>query len=186
MFKKLFKPKWQSAKPQVRIQAVSQLDAADIDDLHIIELLAKNDVEADVRLDRLRVDGGLTRSKVLMQLQADTLNTELEISENPQVGNTETWDIYNFTVDGHPIHRHLVRFQVEGRQPLDPVTNQPIGLMAPAQAAEQGWKDTVIAYPGEITRIKAKFDIAGLFVWHCHILEHEDNEMMRPYRVVAP
>ena len=50
MFKKLFKPKWQSAKPQVRIQAVSQLDAADVDDLHIIELLARNDVEADVRL----------------------------------------------------------------------------------------------------------------------------------------
>jgi spore coat protein A, manganese oxidase len=46
-----------------------------------------------------------------------------------------------------------------------------------------GHKDTVIAYPGEITRIKAHFDRPGLFVWHCHLLEHEDNEMMRPYRI---
>ena len=106
-----------------------------------------------------------------------------DITENPQVGDTETWDIYNFTVDGHPIHLHLVRFQVEGRQPLDLVTNQPIGVMAPAQAAEQGWKDTVIAYPGEVTRIRATFDKEGLYVWHCHIVEHEDNEMMRPYYV---
>ncbi|HSJ59097.1 MAG TPA: multicopper oxidase domain-containing protein, partial [Anaerolineae bacterium] len=45
-------------------------------------------------------------------------------------------------------------------------------------------KDTVIAYPGQVTRVKALFDLPGLFVWHCHILEHEDNEMMRPYRVV--
>jgi len=48
---------------------------------------------------------------------------------------------------------------------------------------ETGWKDTVISYPGEITRIKARFDKKGLYVWHCHIVEHEDNEMMRPYRV---
>ena len=49
---------------------------------------------------------------------------------------------------------------------------------------ETGFKDTVIAFPGEITRIKAKFDLEGLYVWHCHILEHEDNEMMRPYEVL--
>ena len=54
------------------------------------------------------------------------------------------------------------------------------------QPWETGFKDTVIAYPGEITRVKAKFDIAGLYVWHCHIVEHEDNEMMRPYVVSAP
>jgi FtsP/CotA-like multicopper oxidase with cupredoxin domain len=51
------------------------------------------------------------------------------------------------------------------------------------QPWELGFKDTVIAYPGEITRVKALFDIAGLYVWHCHIVEHEDNEMMRPYVV---
>ena len=48
---------------------------------------------------------------------------------------------------------------------------------------ETGLKDTVIAYPGEITRVKATFDLPGRFVWHCHIVEHEDNEMMRPFRV---
>lgn len=53
----------------------------------------------------------------------------------------------------------------------------------PPGAGETGTKDTLLAYPGEITRIKAKFDIPGLYVWHCHILDHEDNEMMRPYYV---
>ena len=55
----------------------------------------------------------------------------------------------------------------------------------PPEANETGYKDTVIAYPGEVTRLKATFDIAGLYVWHCHIVEHEDNEMMRPYCVDA-
>jgi bilirubin oxidase len=50
---------------------------------------------------------------------------------------------------------------------------------------EGGLKDTVIAYPGEIARIKAHFDVPSRFVWHCHILEHEDNEMMRPLEIVA-
>jgi FtsP/CotA-like multicopper oxidase with cupredoxin domain len=49
--------------------------------------------------------------------------------------------------------------------------------------AELGFKDTVIAYPGEVTVLKAKFEIPGIFAWHCHILEHEDNEMMRPLHV---
>ena len=54
------------------------------------------------------------------------------------------------------------------------------------EPGETGFKDTVITYPGQITRIKAKFDIAGLYVWHCHIVEHEDNEMMRPYTIGLP
>ncbi len=57
-------------------------------------------------------------------------------------------------------------------------------MIRPPEAWETGPKDTVIAYPGEITRVKARFDLPGLYVWHCHIVEHEDNEMMRPYRVV--
>jgi FtsP/CotA-like multicopper oxidase with cupredoxin domain len=86
------------------------------------------------------------------------------------------WEIVNFTVDAHPIHIHLIQFQVVERVGVD-------GTARPPELWETGFKDTVIAYPGEITRVKARFDIAGLFVWHCHILEHEDNEMMRPYRV---
>jgi len=98
------------------------------------------------------------------------------ITENPDLNATETWEIYNFTQDAHPIHLHLVQFQVVDRQPFDGMAYGP----APGEA---GFKDTVIAYPGEVTRIRARFDIEGLYVWHCHIVEHEDNEMMRPYCV---
>jgi FtsP/CotA-like multicopper oxidase with cupredoxin domain len=106
----------------------------------------------------------------------------VNVTENPTLGDTEEWNIYNFTADAHPMHLHLVRFQVVGRTLLngDPSPNGGV------QPWETGYKDTVIAYPGEITTIRATFDIAGLYVWHCHIVEHEDNEMMRPYVVSAP
>ena len=96
-------------------------------------------------------------------------------TETPTVGTTEEWKIHNFTADAHPIHIHLVQFQVVGRGPAG---------TTPPEPWETGFKDTVIAYPGEITRVKMRFDIAGRYVWHCHIVEHEDNEMMRPYDVV--
>ena len=102
---------------------------------------------------------------------------EVNVTENPTVGATEEWSIHNFTEDAHPIHLHLVRFQV--------VNRESEGGIRDPELWEAGYKDTVIAYPGEITRVKATFDLAGLYVWHCHILEHEDNEMMRPY-VVSP
>jgi spore coat protein A, manganese oxidase len=98
------------------------------------------------------------------------------ITENPAVGATEVWEMYNFTEDAHPIHIHEIVFQVLERQPFGGPARGP-------ESWETGRKDTVIAYPGEITRVKATFDRAGLFVWHCHIVEHEDHEMMRPYRV---
>jgi bilirubin oxidase len=98
------------------------------------------------------------------------------ITENPAVGATEVWELWNFTEDAHPIHVHQVMFEVVDRQAFGSAARSP-------ESWETGPKDTVIAYPGEITRIKARFDLAGLYVWHCHIVEHEDNEMMRPYRV---
>ncbi|MFN8439517.1 MAG: multicopper oxidase [Caldilineaceae bacterium] len=101
------------------------------------------------------------------------------VTENPAPGATELWEIYNNTVDAHPIHVHQVQFQVENREVMGS------GIPRAPEATELGYKDTVIAYPNEITRIKSKFDLSGLFVWHCHIVEHEDNEMMRPY-VVGP
>ncbi|HMA24382.1 MAG TPA: multicopper oxidase domain-containing protein, partial [Gemmatimonadaceae bacterium] len=97
------------------------------------------------------------------------------ITENPATGATEVWEIYNFTQDAHPIHIHEVEFEIVGRE--------SDGVVRPPESWETGFKDTVIAYPGEITRVKGTFDRAGQFVWHCHILEHEDNEMMRPYAV---
>ncbi|WP_203914300.1 multicopper oxidase family protein [Rhizocola hellebori] len=98
------------------------------------------------------------------------------VTENPARGATEIWELHNFTEDAHPIHLHLVQFEVLSRQPFD-------GAARPPAPWERGTKDTVIALPDEITRVKARFDIAGRYVWHCHIIDHEDNEMMRPYTV---
>lgn len=113
-----------------------------------------------------------------------------EVTENPAVGDTEIWEIHNFTADAHPIHVHETTFQVLGRQGLvvdtDGMAAPPARLVGdprPPEAWETGYKDTVIAYPGEVTRIRASFTRAGQYVWHCHIVEHEDNEMMRPYRI---
>jgi FtsP/CotA-like multicopper oxidase with cupredoxin domain len=99
------------------------------------------------------------------------------VTENPAAGAVEVWEIHNFTEDAHPIHIHQVQFQVLDRQPIDG------GDARPPEAHERGFKDTVTALPDEITRVKALFDLPGSYVWHCHILEHEDNEMMRPFQV---
>ncbi len=105
----------------------------------------------------------------------EALGWDHPITENPALNAIETWEMYNFTEDAHPIHIHEVQFQVVNRQPI------ASGPVRAAEPWEAGLKDTVIAYPEEITRVKALFDLPGLYAWHCHIVEHEDNEMMRPY-----
>ena len=113
------------------------------------------------------------------------------VSENPAVGDTEVWEFYNTTGDAHPMHVHEVVFEVVNREGLvlDPVSGDVVtpiqldGVVTPPELWESGFKDTVIAYPGQVTRIRARFGTPGQFVWHCHIVEHEDNEMMRPYRI---
>ncbi len=100
-----------------------------------------------------------------------------DVTEHPALGATEIWELHNFTEDAHPIHVHLVQFEVLDRRPFDATRARP------PQRWETGTKDTVVALPEEVTRVKARFDIAGRFVWHCHIIDHEDNEMMRPYQV---
>jgi spore coat protein A len=115
------------------------------------------------------------------------------VTENPAVGATEIWEIYNTTADAHPMHIHEIAFEVVNREGLvlndeDEVV-EPIqldGNVTPAEPWETGFKDTVIAYPGQVTRLRARFSTSGQFVWHCHIVEHEDNEMMRPYRIGPP
>ncbi|MGB5407704.1 MAG: multicopper oxidase domain-containing protein, partial [Thiogranum sp.] len=102
------------------------------------------------------------------------------ISTNPAVGDIQTWEMWNWSADAHPIHLHLVKFEVVNREVIGS------GVLRPAEPWEAGWKDTAIMYPGEVTRVKALFDVAGLYVWHCHILSHEDNEMMVPYCVGNP
>ncbi len=181
------------------------------------------------------------------------------VTELPQVGSTEVWEIVNLTPDAHPIHLHLVQFQLINRQAFnktqyldaynaafpggtypDPVTGQPTtylpgtyipaygspmnylstpklggnpdvtpylqGMAMPPNPNEAGWKDTFKMFPGEVTRIIVRWapqdiPVGGVsagqnaysfdpttepgYVWHCHIVDHEDNEMMRPYAVVS-
>jgi FtsP/CotA-like multicopper oxidase with cupredoxin domain len=111
------------------------------------------------------------------------------VSENPAPGSTETWELYNATGDAHPMHIHEVAFQVVDRQAIlvdeeaGTVEAAPGSEPSPPEPWETGFKDTVVAYPGQVTRVRARFATPGQYVWHCHIVEHEDNEMMRPYRI---
>jgi FtsP/CotA-like multicopper oxidase with cupredoxin domain len=119
------------------------------------------------------------------------------VTENLAIGDTEVWEIYNTTADAHPMHIHEVVFEVvnrqaiiveegEGEEPEEQAETVIVDAASPPTGPEPwetGFKDTVIAYPGQVTRVRLKFDNPGQFVWHCHIVEHEDNEMMRPYRI---
>lgn len=109
------------------------------------------------------------------------------VSEAPPTGATEVWEFHNATEDAHPIHVHGVAFEVVNRQRIrvreDAGTLELVGSPVPCEPWETGLKDTVVAYPEQVTRIRGAFSRPGQFVWHCHVLEHEDNEMMRPYRV---
>ena len=111
------------------------------------------------------------------------------VTESPAAGVTEVWEFYNATADAHPMHVHEVAFEVVNRQGIlvdeenGTVQVDPESVPVPPEPWETGVKDTVIAYPGQVTRIRATFDNPGQFVWHCHIVEHEDNEMMRPFRI---
>jgi spore coat protein A len=116
----------------------------------------------------------------------------MPVTEKPVLDSVEIWNLINLTDDSHPIHLHLVRFQILDRRRFHFFTYQTTGVLkytgaavAP-EASESGWKDTVRADPGMVTRIIIRFEgFPGRYVWHCHILEHEDNEMMRPYEIVA-
>jgi spore coat protein A len=116
----------------------------------------------------------------------------MPITEKPVINTVEIWSLVNLTTDVHPIHLHLVRFQILDRRPFDKfIYNKDeqihyTGPAVPPHPNEAGWKDTARAETGMVTRIIARFEgYTGRYVWHCHILEHEDNEMMRPYEVVA-
>ena len=134
-------------------------------------------------------------------------------TETPMAGTTEIWEIFNTTGDVHPMHFHLVNVQVINRQPFAVQTlgmaaggalfsSTPTG----PEPDEMGWKETVKMYPGTVTRVIMQFDLANAairtaaravipvpssprtggaeYVWHCHILEHEEHDMMRPLIVI--
>jgi spore coat protein A len=163
-----------------------------------------------------------TAGGVMKELLLDGQLWSAPISEKPQLGSTEDWVIVNPTMNNHPIHVHLIQFQIVQRQafafisymddwtklngnpPLNhPTKNVPsitpylTGTPTGPTASEQGWKDTVVINSGEEVTLRLRwteqngnpfpFDAtAGPgYVWHCHLLEHEDNEMMRPYVVVS-
>ena len=121
------------------------------------------------------------------------------VTENPSAGSIEVWQIMNLTGDTHPIHFHLVNVQLIQRQPFEgnPSSWSYGGPPMPPDADEIGWKDTVRMNPGEITTVIMQFNLPNLptaamrkavsprtggheYVWHCHILEHEEHDMMRP------
>jgi spore coat protein A len=119
------------------------------------------------------------------------LHWKMPVTEKPVLNTVEIWNLINLTGDAHPIHLHMVRFQILDRRPFDIFTYNTrkqvkfIGPPFPPEPAEAGWKDTVRADPGVVTRIIIHFEgYPGRYVWHCHLLEHEDNEMMRPYEIL--
>jgi len=127
-----------------------------------------------------------------MTMLLNNAHWSMPVTENPVLDSTEIWELLNTTDDAHPIHLHLVRFQILDRRNFDVSAYwikgelKYTGPAQPPDPSEAGWKDTVRADPGMVTRIIARFEgFPGRYVWHCHILEHEDNEMMRPYDVIA-
>ncbi len=158
---------------------------------------------------------GLTRQLVLFEntdefgrklleqgtLADGSLRYDEPTTEKPKLGTTEVWELYNTTQEPHPIHLHLVSFLILNRQNFAgsavPIITGPrktklflqnaglIGNPEPPPVYEKGWKDTVVVNPGEVVRIIATFDKPGYYLWHCHILEHEDFDMMRRFQVVA-
>jgi spore coat protein A, manganese oxidase len=127
-----------------------------------------------------------------MTMLLNNTHWNMPVTENPALRSTEIWGFVNTTDDSHPIHLHLVRFQILDRRSFDVGAYwakgevRYTGPAMPPEPGEAGWKDTVRADPGMVTRIITRFEgFRGRYVWHCHILEHEDNEMMRPFDVIS-
>jgi spore coat protein A, manganese oxidase len=154
------------------------------------------EADGDTNFDRF---GRIT--PLLGTIQEGALKWEDPITEQVIQNQTEVWEIYNTTADQHPIHIHLTPFQLLSRQNFSAVQIDPLTGLAsstapltninlidsptPATPNETGLLDTVIVNPGEVVRVLATFDLPGEYVWHCHILSHEDSEMMRPFTVLS-
>jgi spore coat protein A len=150
------------------------------------------DAATAVHTRRLTLDERMDDIQRSMGMLLNNTPWHAPVTERPRLGTTEIWELVNLTDDSHPIHLHLVRLQIIDRRRFDAFEYQAKGRLRftgpaqPPEAHEAGWKDTVRADPGMVTRIIVPFEgYAGRYVWHCHILEHEDNEMMRPYEVLA-
>ena len=148
------------------------------------------DEKSAVRTRRLTLDERMDDVQRSMGMLLNNTPWHMPVTEKPVLNTTEIWEFVNLTDDSHPIHLHLVRFQILDRRRFDSFEFQSTGNLrftgpvVPPEPFEAGWKDTVRADPGMVTRILVPFvGYSGRYVWHCHILEHEDNEMMRPFEV---
>jgi spore coat protein A len=146
-----------------------------------------------VKTRRLTLDETMSDVQESMGMMLNKTPWHMPVTEKPVLNTTEIWELVNLTEDTHPIHLHMVRFQLLDRRSFDVFGFQDTGELrytgraVPPGPEEAGWKDTVRCEKGHVTRIIVPFEgYTGRYVWHCHLLEHEDNEMMRPYEVVEP
>ncbi len=145
-----------------------------------------------IKTRRVTLDENMNKVQESMGMLLNNTPWHMPVTEKPVLDTTEIWEIVNLTEDTHPIHLHLVRFQILDRRSFDVFRFQDTGEMRytsralPPAPEEMGWKDTVRCEKGHVTRIIVPFTgYTGRYVWHCHLLEHEDNEMMRPFEVIA-
>jgi spore coat protein A len=144
-----------------------------------------------VKTRELTLDHHLDASGRATLMLLNGAHYSMPVTENPVLDSVEIWTLVNLTDDTHPIHLHLVRFQILDRRRFDFEAYRGTGKLVftgppvRPEPHEAGWKDTVRADVLMATRIIIKFEgFMGRYVWHCHVLEHEDNEMMRPYDVL--
>ena len=157
-----------------------------------LRAIQRIDEQEAVKTRPLTLNGGDSDDPTLvMPMLLNGARWHDPVTENPTLDTVEIWSLINVTDDSHPIHLHLVRFQILDRRPFDVFTYlndrelRYTAAAVPPEANEAGWKDVVRAEPRMVTRIIVRFEgFAGRYVWHCHVLEHEDFEMMRPYEVV--
>ncbi|HEY1647017.1 MAG TPA: multicopper oxidase [Terracidiphilus sp.] len=160
------------------------------------------DLQPTVSVPRMSsVDAAVARDFVLterMDPQGRSLGVLINdkgyddpVAEFPKLGSVEKWRFINTTDDAHPMHLHLVQFQILERQGFNygaflQGKLQLVGRARPPAANEAGWKDTAIVNPHEVLTILVPFEgYTGRYVYHCHMVEHEDNDMMRPFEVIA-
>jgi spore coat protein A, manganese oxidase len=174
---------------QFRVAPSNQPDTSSLP--HILRAKTKIPESHAVRTRLLTLNEYVDLAQIPVLMLLNGTYWRQAVTEKPTLGATEIWSFANLTEDSHPIHLHLVRFQLLDRRRFDVFQYQTFhrlrytGSAVPPDPGEAGWKDTVRAAPGMVTRIIVPFEgYTGRYVWHCHILEHEDNEMMRPYEVL--
>ena len=117
--------------------------------------------------------GGMSGGGMSFLINGKTFSMD-RIDEVVEANATEIWTISNTSPMAHPFHAHAIQWQILDRN------NQP------ASGVDLGWKDTVLVQPGESVRFIGRFDPAinsGKYMYHCHILEHEDAGMMGTFEV---